>query len=163
RLGRRGLGVSEARRARSARAPDGPAGLLTEAGGGSRRLGRRGLGVSEARRARSARAPDGPAGLLTEAGGGSRRLGRRGLGGSGGSGGAQRGAAARAPNGPPDSLGGKAETGAAAPSPPAGRVLGGQRFGLFVGHASRRGSLLAVGFHQGPQDAFHDGDLRIHG
>jgi len=55
------LGASEARRARSARALDGPPGEA-EAERESAHAGRRGPGASEARRARSARALDGPPG-----------------------------------------------------------------------------------------------------
>src|SRR5207249_6026955 len=64
-LGRRGPGASEARRARSARALDGPQ-LIFDRRPSARALtlGRRGPGASEARRARSARALDGPPGQL---------------------------------------------------------------------------------------------------
>src|SRR2546425_5210414 len=63
RAGGWGLGASEARRARSARALGGrPGDINGEADTERRRAGRRGLGASEARRARSARALDGPPG-----------------------------------------------------------------------------------------------------
>src|SRR5207247_1006325 len=99
RAGRRGLGASEARRARSARALDGPPGdIHGEADAERRRAGRRGLGASEARRARSARALDGPPGdIHGEADAERRRAGRRGLGASE----ARRARSARALDGPP--------------------------------------------------------------
>src|SRR5207249_2974525 len=93
--GRRGLGASEQRSARSARAADGPPGE-GEAERESARAGRRGLGASEQRSARSARAADGPPGE-GEAERESAHVGRRGLGASE----ARRARSARAPHGPP--------------------------------------------------------------
>src|SRR6266566_4850852 len=97
--GRRGLGASEQRSARRARAADGPP--ESEAERESAHAGRRGLGASEQRSARRARAADGPP--ESEAERESAHAGRRGLGAS-----EQRSARrARAADGPPR-IGGRA-------------------------------------------------------